>query len=177
MLNEAIRHEIRLRLDGEQATLRMGEIFGRGCAPGTIIALHGDLGAGKTTFVRGLVAGLGAAEGTRVTSPTFTLVGEYQGRLRVFHFDVYRLGSELEFLELGAEEMLSSGGVCVVEWAEKVEGCLPDDRVDIHLGHAGPHRRNALIVIMSTGADRLAGLLQKGDPKYGITALDEEDNV
>ena len=110
--------------------------------PGTVVAFTGDLGAGKTAFVRGLARGLGIRE--RVTSPTFTIVNEYEGgRLPLFHFDMYRLGSSDELFDIGWEDYLARGGVCAVEWSENIEsaldaGCI---RVDIRRGEADNQRR------------------------------------
>ena len=94
--------------------------------PGQVIALRGGLGMGKTALVRGLAAGLGCPGG--VQSPTFTIVNEYEGgRLPLFHFDLYRLSGPDELFEIGWEEYLHRGGVCVVEWSEKAEGALEAD--------------------------------------------------
>ena len=109
--------------------------------PGTVIAFTGDLGAGKTAFVRGLARGLGVQE--RVTSPTFTIVNEYEGgRLPLFHFDMYRLGSADELFDIGWEDYLARGGVCAVEWSENVADALDDDclRVDIRRGGGDDQR-------------------------------------
>ena len=93
--------------------------------PGTVIAYRGDLGAGKTAFTRGLARGLGCTE--IVTSPTYTIVNEYLGgRLPLFHFDMYRLGSEDELFDIGWEDYLERGGVCAVEWSENVWGAMED---------------------------------------------------
>ena len=86
--------------------------------PGDVIAYYGDLGAGKTAFVRGIARGLSSPD--RVTSPTFTIVNEYSGSLALFHFDMYRLGSSDELFDIGWEDYLARGGVCVVEWSENV---------------------------------------------------------
>ena len=91
---------------------------------GDVISLSGDLGAGKTVFTKGLAEGLEVAE--PVTSPTFTIIKEYGGRLPLYHFDVYRLASPDELEELGAEEYFYGDGVSVVEWGDKVEELLPD---------------------------------------------------
>ena len=102
---------------------------------GAVIAFTGDLGAGKTAFTRGLARGLGV--GGRVTSPTFTIVNEYEGgRLPLFHFDMYRLGSSDELFDIGWEDYLDRGGVCAVEWSENIAGALEGDalRVDIRRG-------------------------------------------
>ncbi len=92
-------------------------------APGAIVAYRGDLGAGKTAFTRGLARGLGIRE--RVTSPTYTIVNEYLGgRLPLFHFDMYRLGSEEELFDIGWEDYLDRGGICAVEWSENVRDAM-----------------------------------------------------
>ena len=100
-------------------TEALGEKFGRAAQRGLVIALSGDLGAGKTQFVRGLARGLGVT--TRVHSPTFTLVNEYGGgRLKLFHLDLYRLETPEQILSAGIEEFLSPDGVAVIEWAERI---------------------------------------------------------
>lgn len=117
--------------------------------PGSVIAFTGDLGAGKTAFTRGLARGLGVTE--RVTSPTFTIVNEYEGgRLPLFHFDMYRLGSSDELFDIGWEDYLCRGGVCAVEWSENIEGALEEDaiRVDIRRGEYDDQR-----IITISGGD------------------------
>ena len=118
--------------------------------PGSVIAFTGDLGAGKTAFTRGLARGLGVEE--RVTSPTFTIVNEYEGgRLPLFHFDMYRLGSADELFDIGWEDYLRRGGVCAVEWSENVEEALEEDavRVDIRRGD----RENERIISVENAPD------------------------
>ncbi len=133
-----------------EETEALGEMLAGRLEPGTVIAFTGDLGAGKTAFVRGLARGLGITE--RVTSPTFTIVNEYEGgRLPLFHFDMYRLGSADELFDIGWEDYLARGGVCAVEWSENVsdaleEGCL---RVDIRRGERDDQRR----ITIEGGAD------------------------
>ncbi len=106
--------------------------------PGTVIALHGDLGAGKTCFIQGYAAALGIDE--PVTSPTYTLIGEYEGRLPLHHIDLYRLSGPEEALGLGLEEYFDVNGITAIEWAERAEGLLPPDllhiriKVDEHTG-------------------------------------------
>lgn len=112
-----------------------GEALAARLGPGSVVAFTGDLGAGKTAFTRGLARGLGVEE--RVTSPTFTIVNEYEGgRLPLFHFDMYRLGSADELFDIGWEDYLARGGVCAVEWSENIEEALEEDavRVDIRRG-------------------------------------------
>ncbi len=110
---------------GAEETERLGERLGRTLRGGEIIAYVGELGAGKTAFTRGLARGLGIS--MRVTSPTYTIVNEYTGgRLPLFHFDMYRLGSEEELFDIGWEDYLARGGVCAVEWSENVSGAMED---------------------------------------------------
>lgn len=102
------------RSEGETESL--GERLGSRLRAGDVLALYGGLGAGKTAFVRGVARGLGIQG--RVTSPTFTLVNEYEGRIPLFHFDLYRLSGSQELFDLGWDEYLDRGGVCAVEWSE-----------------------------------------------------------
>ena len=119
----------------EAETEALGARLAEQLEPGGVVAFTGDRGAGKTAFTRGLARGLGITE--RVTSPTFTVVNEYEGgRLPLFHFDMYRLGSSEELFGIGWEDYLARGGVCAVEWSENVEDALEEDavRVDIRRG-------------------------------------------
>ncbi len=100
-------------------------------APGTVIALHGDLGAGKTCFIQGFAAALGIDE--PITSPTYTLIGEYEGRLPLHHIDLYRLSGPEEALGLGLEEYFDADGITAIEWAERAEGLLPPDLLHIRI--------------------------------------------
>ena len=117
-----------------EGTEHIGEMLGRRLRPGTVVAYRGGLGMGKTAFTRGLARGLGCAG--RVTSPTFTIVNEYDGATPLFHFDMYRLGSSDELFDIGWEDYLTRGGVCAVEWSERVDDAMPADTlwVDIARG-------------------------------------------
>ena len=107
--------------------------------PGAVIAYRGDLGAGKTAFTRGLARGLGVKES--VTSPTYTIVNEYlSGSMPLFHFDMYRLGSEDELFDIGWEDYLERGGVCAVEWSENVWGAM-EDAVVVTISRLGEDTR------------------------------------
>ena len=104
-------------------TQALGKKLAESLRPGDVIAYFGDLGAGKTAFTRGIAEGLGVSE--QVTSPTYTIVNEYlSGRLPLFHFDMYRLGSSDELFDIGWEDYLARGGICAVEWSENVEEAL-----------------------------------------------------
>lgn len=109
--------------------------------PGNVIALVGELGSGKTHFVKGLADGLGYMG--EVTSPTFTLIHEYMGGLMpLYHFDFFRIEQEQEALDIGIEEYLVSDGVCVIEWADKFPELLPSHTIWFHLGVTGESRRS-----------------------------------
>lgn len=103
--------------------------FAAGLEGGEFVAMYGDLGAGKTAFVQGLAKALGITQ--HVTSPTFTIVNEYEGRLPLYHFDVYRIADPEEMYEIGYEDYLDAGGVCIVEWSELIEELFPKEYIKI----------------------------------------------
>ena len=118
--------------NSEEETEALGVRMADELKAGAVIAFTGDLGAGKTAFTRGLARGLGV--GGRVTSPTFTIVNEYEGgRLPLFHFDMYRLGSSDELFDIGWEDYLNRGGVCAVEWSENVSDALEEDAISVEI--------------------------------------------
>ncbi len=114
-------------------TVRFGERLGGLLAPGDVIALVGELGAGKTTLVKGIVRGLGVTDSRSVKSPTFALVHRYDGRIPVYHFDAYRLEDAREMLDIGSDEMIYGEGVSLVEWADRAPECLPEEYLEITL--------------------------------------------
>ncbi|MBM3674669.1 MAG: tRNA (adenosine(37)-N6)-threonylcarbamoyltransferase complex ATPase subunit type 1 TsaE [Actinobacteria bacterium] len=116
---------------GERETRALGEAIGALAAPGDVIVLAGDLGAGKTVVAKGIAAGLGVTE--PVVSPTFTIVREYEGRCPVRHLDVYRLDSLQELMEIGLDELIDDRGVTLVEWGDAVGALLPADRLEVRL--------------------------------------------
>ena len=121
----------------EQETEALGEALAEKLGPGDVVAYRGDLGAGKTAFTRGLARGLGCTG--RVTSPTFTIVNEYEGRVPLFHFDLYRLGDEEELWDIGWEDYLGRGGVCAVEWSESCPGAIPPEAVTVTIRRCPDH--------------------------------------
>jgi len=125
--------------NNESETINEGEKLGRKLKPGAVVALHGELGAGKTAFTRGIAAGLGI--GSTVSSPTFTIVNEYPGDVPLFHFDMYRLESESELFDIGWDDYLDRGGVCVVEWSEKVHAAFTRDTIVIKIENLGEEIR------------------------------------
>lgn len=115
------------------ATEAFGRALGTLLFPGAVIALVGQMGAGKTHLTRAIAEGLEVRNPATVNSPTFVLIQEYRARLPIYHFDTYRLSGPREFSELGADEYLHGDGVCVVEWADKVEAVLPPDHLRIEI--------------------------------------------
>ena len=113
--------------NSDKETEAVGEQFGRTVKDGTVVAMYGDLGAGKTAFVRGMARGMGITE--RVSSPTFTIVNEYLGDRTLIHFDMYRLGSADELFDIGWEDYIARGAVCAVEWSENVEEAFYGDEI------------------------------------------------
>src|SRR5688572_32307798 len=115
-----------MRSDGPDRTRTIGRSLGRAAAPGTVLALVGELGAGKTQLAKGVAEGLDVR--SVVNSPTFVLMNEHEGRLRLFHVDAYRLADPEEAIAAGLLDDRQSGGVAVVEWADRLDGWLPEDR-------------------------------------------------
>lgn len=126
-----------------EETEHIGEMLGRRLRPGTVVAYRGGLGMGKTAFTRGLARGLGCAG--RVTSPTFTIVNEYDGATPLFHFDMYRLGSSDELFDIGWEDYLARGAVCVVEWSEKVQDAFFGDEIVVRIDKLSDTERRITI--------------------------------
>jgi tRNA threonylcarbamoyladenosine biosynthesis protein TsaE len=117
--------------------------MGLAIKPGSVIGLKGSLGAGKTTFTRGFARGLGITE--PVTSPTYNLIQEYEGRIPLYHMDLYRIQDEEEFFLLGAEELLYGEGVCLVEWYEMVDSFLPAGRITVEI-RIGENQSRRIII-------------------------------
>jgi len=122
-----------IRSSSAEETFELGKALGALLFPGALVAFSGDLGAGKTCCAQGIAMGLGVEDRSMITSPTFTLIQEYQGRVPIYHFDVYRLTHEDEMYDLGYEEYFYGDGVTLVEWAERIETFLPQDCLRVHL--------------------------------------------
>lgn len=124
-------------------TINIGKKIGSSLTKGTVIAFKGTLAAGKTTLTKGIAEALEINE--VITSPTFTLVSEYEGKLPLYHFDVYRLDTVEDFLNIGSEEMMYGDGVCAIEWSEKIESALPKDAIIIEIEILTPETRKITI--------------------------------
>jgi tRNA threonylcarbamoyladenosine biosynthesis protein TsaE len=147
----------RYRSRSAAETDRLGRVLGECLREGDIIALFGELGTGKTVLVRGIAAGLGASPRS-VSSPTFVLIHEYRGRLRLVHADLYRIESALELPQLGLSDYLDGRHVVALEWAEKAGRELPDDRLEIMLSH---HSETARAMILKPTGPGSRGLLAR----------------
>jgi tRNA threonylcarbamoyladenosine biosynthesis protein TsaE len=116
-----------------EQTQRLGEMLGRELRGGDVVGVSGELGAGKTCFAQGIARGLGVDAAVQITSPTFTLVGEYPGRVTFRHADFYRVESYRRLEDAGFDDLLSDDGVLVVEWPERVIEALPSERLDVRI--------------------------------------------
>jgi tRNA threonylcarbamoyladenosine biosynthesis protein TsaE len=125
-------------------TSALGAIIGRHVQTGTCIALDGPLGAGKTQLVKGIAIGTNVPPDVMVNSPTFVIVNEYPGRVRLFHIDAYRLSGSPEIVDLGIDEMLATG-VVLIEWAQRVADALPDDRLNVSMAHVSETEREVTL--------------------------------
>ncbi|MGD2110150.1 MAG: tRNA (adenosine(37)-N6)-threonylcarbamoyltransferase complex ATPase subunit type 1 TsaE [Phycisphaerae bacterium] len=136
-------------------THRLGETLGRSLPGGVLIGLTGPLGAGKTQLVKGIAVGNAPQSASPVTSPTFSLVHEYPGRLHLFHVDAYRLRQPREFAALGFDEWTHPGSAVVIEWADKVRTVLPREGLWIEIGVTGETTRRIAAVAVGESADVL----------------------
>ena len=142
-------------------TLDIGRIIGENLTGGDVVALTGELGAGKTYLTQGIAKGLGTPEGYYVTSPTFTLINEYPGRIPLYHMDVYRLSGSRDLEDMGYEEYFYGDGVVVIEWAEKVDDIIPAEALLINLEHCNGNKRKIRISCES-GMSAIIRMLKKG---------------
>jgi tRNA threonylcarbamoyladenosine biosynthesis protein TsaE len=143
----------------ESATDALGAALAELLPDGTTVALCGTLGAGKTRLVQAIAAAAGI-ERREVVSPTFVLIQEYRGRRTVYHLDAYRIRNKNEFLELGPEEYFDSDGLVLVEWADRVQGYLPADRVEIRIEVTGPQSRRFEVVGTGPKSDEVVSAVR-----------------
>ena len=141
-----------------EETFLIGKIIGRNLMGSDVVALVGDLGAGKTCLTQGIARGLGVPDEYQITSPSFTLINEYQGRVMLYHFDLYRLSRASEMDDMGYEEYLFGQGVSVIEWADKVKSILPDETLHVLINYIDENERN---IIISGQEKKIALILEK----------------
>lgn len=129
----------------EEETIRIGEEFGKNLQENAIVCFFGDLAAGKTTFIKGVTKGAAKINQEEVNSPTFVYLNIYEGKRVVYHFDLYRLKGPEEFLDMGFDEYLFSGGVSCIEWSERIASLLPPGSIRVSLSHEGKNKRSIVI--------------------------------
>ena len=134
---------LKIKTSSAEETENVGFEFAKKLAPGDCIAMKGDLGAGKTAFVRGMAKLL--CPGTRVQSPTYTIVNSYRGKIPLFHFDMYRIDGEESLYSTGFFDYLDAGGICAVEWSEKIEEFLPENCYAVSITKNGETDREIVI--------------------------------
>lgn len=130
---------MKIKVNNLQDTERIGKIISRCLEKGTVLCLDGDLGAGKTAITQFIAKEFGVKE--YITSPTFNIIKEYEGRLPFYHMGVYRIESEDDMYDLGYDEYIYSEGVTVIEWSEKIRGILPEERIDVKIDRIDDNKR------------------------------------
>ena len=138
---------------GAEQTEELAERLGAACEGGELVVLTGELGSGKTCFVRGLARGLGC-DPAAVRSPSFTLLHAYAGRRTLHHFDVYFTTAAIDLRRSGLDEALAAGGVAALEWGERFATELPPDRLEVELAHLSPESRRLRLSPVGPGAER-----------------------
>jgi tRNA threonylcarbamoyladenosine biosynthesis protein TsaE len=154
---------VRRTTGSARETFRLGRTLGRLLAAGDVVALTGELGAGKTQLVRGACQGAGVPEG-EVSSPTFAIVASHRGRLPVHHADLYRVGDLDELYATGFLDLVGADGAVLVEWADRVPGALPEERMEIHLAHLARRPEARRLEIVGQG-ERHAALARALAPR------------
>jgi len=127
-----LNYSITIKTTSVKETIAIGKKLGKLMSPGDVIYLTGELGAGKTCFVKGIAEGLGI-RGKDITSPTFIIINEYKGKIPLYHIDLYRIGVIEDLRDIGMDEIVYGKGVTAIEWAERIKDVLPDERLDITL--------------------------------------------
>jgi len=134
---------IKFETNSEEETFAIGKRIADSISTGTVIALRGELGSGKTCLTKGIAFGLNIKE--NITSPTYTIINEYSGVTPLFHIDAYRLNNDEEFEQIGGRELLSGGAIYVIEWSERIPKSLPDNAVTVELQITGAYSRTITI--------------------------------
>ena len=145
-----------------EETFFIGKIIGENLAVTDVVALIGELGTGKTCLTQGIARGIGVPEGSHVTSPSFTLINEYKGRMMLYHFDLYRLRGRRDIEDMGYEEYFFGEGVSVIEWADKIKDILPEQTLFISIRNLDENKREIVIFGDEGKMIRVADALKSG---------------
>lgn len=129
-----------------EETLAVSRLLASRLHKNSVVCFFGELGSGKTTFIKGLTSAIANYPAEDVSSPTFTYLNIYHGSISVYHFDLYRLRDEDEFLSMGFDEFFSAGGICCIEWSERIQALIPIDCVKVELAHVGGDKRRISII-------------------------------
>ena len=135
-----------LQTRNTSGTIQIGKSIGSLLLPGDVVALVGELGTGKTQFIKGLAVGVGIGKPTYISSPSFTLINEYKGKIPFYHIDLFRLRAEKEAEDLGLEEYFQSGGITAIEWADRIPSLLPREMLWIQISYTGENTRSIEIL-------------------------------
>ena len=149
-------------------TIRIGKQIGGLLLPGDVIALVGELGTGKTHFIKGLAAGAGVKQPATVLSPSFTFVHEHPGKTPFYHMDLFRLNSEEEAQELGLEEYFKGAGITAVEWADRIPSLLPKEVLWVHLHYTGEHHRSLEFIPNGKRYEEILNQFQRRSAQGGV---------
>jgi tRNA threonylcarbamoyladenosine biosynthesis protein TsaE len=153
-------------------TVRLGKSIGSRLLPGDVVALVGELGTGKTQFIKGLAAGAGIRNSTYISSPSFTLINEYPGKITFYHIDLYRLSKEKEAEELGLEDYFQGDGITAIEWADKIPSLLPKELLLIRIAYTGRNTRSFEISGRGKRYLNLVGQFQS--PEFAARCLEQK---
>ena len=156
------------------ATQQLGEALGRQLASGDVVALIGELGSGKTTFVQGIARGLGVDE-RRVKSPTFVVMREHPGRIPLIHVDAYRLDDAVSAVSLDLDWIFSPRRVTLIEWADRIPACLPAEYLEIRLAHKSTHQRLIIAVPHGNRGERIVHALRLSSVERSADSVENEN--
>ena len=152
-----------LQTRNTSGTIQIGKSIGSLLLPGDVVALVGELGTGKTQFIKGLAVGVGIGKPTYISSPSFTLINEYKGKIPFYHIDLFRLRAEKEAEDLGLEEYFQSGGITAIEWADRIPSLLPREMLWIQISYTGENTRSIEILGRGKQYEELINRLRISD--------------
>ncbi|MDI7259514.1 MAG: tRNA (adenosine(37)-N6)-threonylcarbamoyltransferase complex ATPase subunit type 1 TsaE [Thermodesulfobacteriota bacterium] len=157
-----------LQAKNARETVQVGKKIGQWLRRGDVVALTGELGAGKTQFVKGLAAGTGVYKTAYISSPSFMLINEYKGRIPFYHIDLFRLKEEKEAKELGLEEYFHGEGITAIEWADRIPSLLPEELLRIHIDYTGKQTRSIEIVAKGKRYEELIKKFGVRSREFGV---------